>query len=265
MIKETTNKSEGKCLFCDKTYTKTTINRHLQTHLRQKVQKNKSGQSYLIKVEQHPKWSVEPYFISLWVDGCATMEDIDVFLRRIWLECCGHLSSFTDPRNRRRSNMWTFFEGETLLIQGKRKAYEKFLEEETGRIPMSRKVNEVFSKGLKLDYEYDAGSPIELLLLVMEEYPARADENIVLLSRNEPLELWCDTCKTEPATQFCIVHDWNEDRIFCDKCAKKHAKKCVHFNDYAAMPVVNSPRMGVCGYSGGSIDTERDGVFAKKS
>jgi len=33
------------------------------------------------------------------------------------------------------------------------------------------------------------------------------------------------------------------------------------YADYAAMPVVNSPRMGVCAYEGGTIDRERDGVY----
>jgi hypothetical protein len=54
---------------------------------------------------------------------------------------------------------------------------------------------------------------------------------------------------------------YEEDAGFCDKCAEKHAKKCADFEDYASLPIVNSPRMGVCGYMGGTIDTERDGVF----
>jgi hypothetical protein len=57
---------------------------------------------------------------------------------------------------------------------------------------------------------------------------------------------------------------YDEDASFCNECAKKHAKKCDDFAEYAAMPVVNSPRMGVCGYEGGRIDTERDGVFVLK-
>jgi hypothetical protein len=93
----------------------------------------------------------------------------------------------------------------------------------------------------------------------------QCDEQIVLLSHNEPLELLCHTCQKEPATQLCTVHNWNNDRIFCDKCAKKHAKKCSDFSDYADMPIVNSPRMGICCYTGGSIDKERDGVFVDKS
>ncbi|MDR1878106.1 MAG: hypothetical protein LBQ64_00905 [Bacteroidales bacterium] len=129
---------------------------------------------------------------------------------------------------------------------------------------MNRKAKTVFHKDLKLEYEYDFGSTTMLSLNVVEEYQVKADKKIVLLSRNEPLELLCDLCKKEPATQICTVHGWDEDSLFCDKCAKKHAKKCPDFDDYASLPVVNSPRMGVCCYAGGSIDVERDGVFVKQ-
>lgn len=52
---------------------------------------------------------------------------------------------------------------------------------------------------------------------------------------------------------------------FCKKCAKQHVKTCSDFADYAAMPVVNSPRMGVCAYDGGSIDKKRDSIFVKRT
>ncbi|MDR0755110.1 MAG: hypothetical protein LBF04_06960 [Prevotellaceae bacterium] len=258
-------KSEGKCLFCGETFAKAGINRHLQSHLKQKAKENTAGQSYLLKVEPNPSWGYSYYFLSLWVDGSATMKNIDDFLRGIWLECCDHLSAFTKPQKRQPGGgMWNVFEVEELLEKGKIKEYENLMEELKGEIPMRRKTNKVFYKGLKLEYKYDFGSSTELLLTVMEEYPVKADEKIVLLSRNEPLEWLCETCKKEPAILICTVHDWDEDSIFCSKCAKKHAKKCEDFEDYAALPIVNSPRMGVCGYDGGNIDTERDGVFAKK-
>jgi hypothetical protein len=258
-------KSEGECLFCDGTFAKAGINRHIQTHLKQKAKENAVGHSYLVKVEPNPKWGSSPYFLSLWIDGNTTIEDIDRFLRNIWLECCGHMSAFTNPKIRRqRGGMWSFFEAEELLAQGKTKQYEKLMEETNGEVPMSRKTDKVLYKGLKLEYEYDFGSSTELLLTVVEEYTVKADNGIVLLSRNEPLEWLCDTCKKEPATQICAVHDWEDDSLFCDKCAKKHAKKCEDFEEYAALPVVNSPRMGVCAYTRGAIDVERDGIFVKK-
>jgi hypothetical protein len=254
------NKSEGKCLYCGKTFAKAGINRHLASHLAEKSAIGKVGKSYLVKVEQNPRWGKAPYFLSLWVDGEAKMKELDQFLRNIWLECCGHLSAFCDPKKRRSSGMWDFFEASDLLQQGKVKEYEKLMEETAGEIPMSRKVKDVFYKGLKLEYEYDFGSSTELVLFVLAEYPVKAEKKIVLLSRNEPLEWRCDICGKEKATQICSVHVWDEEAMFCDKCAKKHAKVCEDFADYAVMPVVNSPRMGVCAYTGGSIDVERDGA-----
>lgn len=251
-------KSEGKCLFCGETLDKAGINRHLQTHLKQKATKTATGKSFLVKVETNSRLGKTPYFLSLWVDGKTTMKQVDTFLRNIWLECCGHMSAFTSIQNGQQGKMWDFFEAEKLLSQGKQKEYEKLMEEANGEIPMSRKADKTLSKGLKLKYEYDFGSTTELLLSVVEEYKIGADKGIVLLSRNEPVKWLCDTCKTESATKICSVHGWDEDTMFCDKCAKTHSKKCRDFENYAAMPVVNSPRMGVCGYEGGSIDIERD-------
>ncbi|MDR2466918.1 MAG: hypothetical protein LBD35_05940 [Prevotellaceae bacterium] len=228
-------KSEGKCLFCDKIFAKAGINRHLKTHLDKK--QNAAGLSYLVKVEQNPRWGKSPHFLSLWIDGETPLKKIDKFLRDIWLECCGHLSAFRNPDAR--------------------------MPYEDDDIPMSRKVNRIFHPDLKLEYEYDFGSSTELVLTVIAEYPIKADAKIVLLSRNEPPECYCQTCKKEAATQMCSVHDYDEDSMFCDKCAKKHAKVCEDFADYSSMPIVNSPRAGVCAYSGGIIDTERDGIFKK--
>jgi hypothetical protein len=78
-------------------------------------------------------------------------------------------------------------------------------------------------------------------------------------SRNlsDYLEWLCDSCQKLPATQICTA-EW-DGNMFCDKCAKKHAKTCPDFED-CALPVVNSPRLGICTYAGGWIDTERDGM-----
>ncbi len=51
--------------------------------------------------------------------------------------------------------------------------------------------------------------------------------------------------------------------MYCEECAIKHEATCEEFADYARMPIVNSPRMGVCGYEGGSIDKERDRAYKK--
>lgn len=233
----------------------------MQTHLNEKAKGGKAGKSYLLKVEENPQWGSGPYFLSLWVDSKITMGDIDDFLRGIWLECCGHMSSFTNPKNQQKGNMWDLFEAQRLLMSGKKKAYEKMMEDANGEIPMDRKTHGVLNKGLKLIHDYDFGSTTSLQITVVDEFPIQSDKPIVLLSRNEPLQKLCDSCKKEPATQMCSVCD---ESFFCPKCAKKHAKTCDDFADYAAMPVVNSPRIGVCAYDGGTIDKERDKPYSKK-
>jgi len=252
-------KSEGKCLFCGKTFAKSGINRHLSTHFKEKTKSEKSGLSFLVKVETDQRWGATPYFLSLWVDGEAVMDNIDQFLRSIWLECCGHMSAFSNANNR-NSNGWDYIEAMELMAKGETEEYEQLMEDGAGEIPMSRKTKDVLCKGLTLKYEYDFGSTTELTITVMDEYPVKADEKIVLLSRNEPLPMTCTICGKAPATQICQYCIYEGPAWFCDKCAKKHAKKCDDFDEYSSLPVVNSPRMGVCAYEGGSIDIERDRV-----
>ena len=250
-------KSEGKCLFCGKTFAKVGINRHIATHLKEKEDFGKSGKSFFLKVETVKKYGNLPYFLSLWIDGEAKMKDLDTFLRNIWLECCGHLSAFRNPKTEKiyRRN---YFEAMELLENGKVKGYEKMMEDEDGEVPMSRKANDALYKGLTLEYEYDFGSSTQLTVTVIDEYSLKADKKIVLLSRNEPLQTICAVCGKATATQICTICIYEEEAVFCDTCAEKHTEKCEDFADYASMPIVNSPRMGVCGYTGGTIDVERD-------
>lgn len=258
-------KSTGECLFCKKHYTKAGINRHLKKHLEEQMIRNKPGRSFLLKAEPDPGyWLQNPYFLSLWVDGNTSMEDLDDFLRGIWLECCGHLSAFMDPEKRRQPYFgeYDIMDAYDFLDQGKVKEYETIMEEARGEIPMSRKAKKAFYEGRKVEYEYDFGSTTHLQLTVMGEYPCKADKAIVLLSRNEPPAIKCHSCGRGTAVKMCTVCGYDDDDyMFCAKCAGKHAKKCEDFADYASMPVVNSPRTGVCGYEGGTIDTTRDGVL----
>jgi len=167
------------------------------------------------------------------------------------------MSAFRNPENKNKGG-WDFLEAMELMAKGKTKEYEQLMEDGSGEVPMSRKAKDALNKGLALDYEYDFGSTTELTITVMDEYPVKADQKIVLLSRNEPLPILCAICDKAPATKICQFCIYGEPAWFCDKCAKKHAKKCDDFEEENSLPVVNSPRMGVCAYEGGIIDRERD-------
>lgn len=251
-MKKTTS-SIGKCIFCGKSFPKISLTRHLNNHLEENGLGVQKGYSFHVKIEAAPGWGDPRFFLNIWVDGKTSLIKIDSFLRQIWLECCGHMSAFRFPRQ--QQSPVNFFNS---LAKGNPMGLGEF-----GEIPFERKAKDIFHKDLKLEYEYDFGSTTKLKLTVLAEYETAASQPLLLLSRNEPLPLLCETCKLEPATQMCSVCIGNEDGYFCDACAKKHSKTCEDFLDYAAMPVVNSPRMGVCAYNGGTIDTERDGVFVK--
>ncbi|MEX6689585.1 hypothetical protein QTN47_18925 [Danxiaibacter flavus] len=255
--------SQGECRYCKKTFKKTSISRHLIAELKQRGQqkKEKAGKSFLVKVEPDKKYyGASGFFLFLWLDGDDTMDNIDMFLRDIWLDCCGHLSAFYKPVQRNKSENQEIHSLMELLESGDEALLEKLMEDNSGEIPFEEKAKDILYKDLQLKYQYDFGTTTYLTVTVVEELAFAAVDNEVLLSRNEPLEILCSVCRKEPAVKICSA-DWG---LFCGKCAKKHAKECEEFDDYGKLPVVNSPRMGCCGYDGGRIDTKRDGFFKKR-
>lgn len=221
----------GVCHFCNKPYSGRGITRHLSSHLKALEAERKSrSQALHIKVE------AGEMFLHLLLADTANLATIDSFLRAIWLECCGHMSSFN--------------------IVGMEYGWDSDYGE-----PMSRKVGDIFRSKTKVDYTYDFGSSTDLRLKLVNSYSFKPKKQLTLLSRNEPLPIRCDRCKTRIAEEICAVSGWKEETFFCKTCAPEHAKVCPDFADYASMPVVNSPRMGTCGYRGGQIDKKRNGVY----
>ena len=222
MEQETT--SEGKCIYCGETFSQKEITKHLISHLKKTESEKRAGSepAYLLNI------SAGSYFLQVLVKGSASFKTLDSFLRKIWLECCGHMSAFS---------------------------HKHF------RIRMSDKFEDVLSPNLKFRHIYDFSSTTELDLQMKGRFIVPVNNNITLLSRNEPLKIMCSLCKVKSATVFCTVHIYEDDEgFYCDDCEVKHEDECEDFEDCAKASIVNSPRMGVCGYEGGVIDTERDGV-----
>ncbi len=217
--------SEGKCMYCNATIVQKEMPKHLAAHLAAE-EKADSGKS--VKTFCHIEVEAGGMFLHLLVKGTGKMEVIDDFLREIWLECCGHMSAFRHKRN---------------------------------EISMDSLVQDVFLPKIKLEHDYDYGTTTTVTLIARKQYQLAVKENITLLSRNEPLKLLCAICNKKAATTLCSVCRWNSYAFFCDGCGKKHAATCPDYDDYARMAVVNSPRMGECGYAGGIIDKERDGHY----
>jgi hypothetical protein len=111
---------------------------------------------------------------------------------------------------------------------------------------MSFKINR-FSVGEKLLHRYDYGSTTTLLITILAEGLRPPQKKAVrLLARNVPPEILCVNCG-KPAEIFCPFCDYDHAK-YCEECFENHDctdKDC-------SLPIINSPRSGVCGYDGAS-------------
>lgn len=159
------------------------------------------------------------FWLHLEIKGTALLQDLDDYLRRIWLECCGHLSMFS-------IGGWS---GEEL--------------------DMSTRVDRLFVPGLVLTHIYDFGTSSETLVEVVSERTAKATTAypLTLMGRNEAPEITCQVCGAE-AAWLCIecMYEDEQPGVLCDAHAADHAHQAYG----GPLPIVNSPRVGMCGYEG---------------
>src|SRR5438552_17377165 len=96
--------------------------------------------------------------------------------------------------------------------------------------------------GEHFEYEYDFGSTTSLQLELVGERMGRTGRPAArLLARNTPPVWPCAICG-QPATLVCAYCVQAEGKAFvCTTHRRRHA--C---GEEAFLPVVNSPRMGVC-------------------
>lgn len=237
---------KGRCYTCNDIYSDRAMTRHIKTCLGKvkgaKVSGNNSSDgTYLIKVQD--KYD-SGYYLYLLTDGCVLLSEIDQYLRDIWLECCGHLSSF--------------------VIDGI--SYERYPDEEWGDDEdMEIEIHKVLHPGMTFSHLYDYGSTTELELNVSEKYEPLFDKKgIYLVGRNMPREFKCDYCNNKADFQFIDEYS-GEQGIVCNSCMKglEGEKEELYFSD-----IINSPRTGVCGYAGPADDImlmEHKDVKGRKS
>lgn len=157
------------------------------------------------------------------------LAELDQYLRDVWLECCGHLSSFFVGSAEYK---WQIFEMDELFAAfGEREL--KTMDVELGLVAPPR---------TQFSYWYDYGTTTTLRLRSMGELDGDRGGHITLLARNDAPAIDCSMCGA-PATW---VSPSDDDWIamtagLCDNCAPA--------SDYR-LPIVNSPRRGVCAYDG---------------
>ena len=215
--------SHGTCAYCGETLTKRSVAKHLGK-CPQRLENLQSAETSNCPVETLWHLRVQDahdkdFWLDLEMRGSASLAKLDDYLRAIWLECCGHLSMFT-------IGGW----------QG----------DEIGK---SRKSDAIFEPGLVLRHLYDFGttSETDIKVVSFREGKATTKHPIVLLARNQMPEAVCQECG-QPAKWLCIECLYEEDKTghFCDDHVEDHP----HKNYGEPMPLLNSPRTGMCGYDG---------------
>ncbi len=234
MVKQS---SQGTCELCKKPFSKRSMARHLATcvvaHESADTGNAAPGKLYHVVVEGKHQ---PAYWLHLEVPATATLGDLDAFLRRIWLECCGHLSAFRRKVKRSARNMWASV---TSVDDDDWKA--------PGELSMEQHVGAVFRKGLVLDYDYDFGSTTELSVAVVAEREGIVTKprTVRLLARNDAPAIPCGACGQAAATIIDAENAYDGSGWLCKSCAKRN-----EVDLEMSLPVVNSPRTGVCGYTG---------------
>jgi len=204
------------CNLCGSAFSRKGMTRHVKSCLPKYLDRLAAERSSRLVCLKVAATHAPDYFLHLLVPARSTFEFLDLFLRDIWLECCGHMSAF-------------FYPGSYYPIRK--------------RIS----VGEVLSPGTKLGYQYDFGSTTDLTIQSIDLYQGawEPEDGVLIIARNAQPIVPCDACSRHPAVWICTECQWAEGGWLCETCAKKH--DC---DEEMFLPVVNSPRSGVCGYAG---------------
>jgi hypothetical protein len=215
--------TKGTCTFCAQVIAKQSVAKHLSACTGYQALVAQAGQKPGASETLYHLRAQDAYNHAFWLDlemtGSATLQHLDRYLRAIWLECCGHLSQFS-------IGGWR---GEEIAPR--------------------RKINTVFQPGIELTHIYDFGTSSETVIKVIatREGTPITKRPIALLARNQMPESRCVECQ-QPAEWFCheCLIEANIWGTLCDTHAKTHP----HDNYGEPVRLVNSPRLGMCGYDG---------------
>lgn len=224
-----TKQSRGMCRACGYVGTKASMTKHQASCQVRAITAGKPREVYRLRVD-----GGGPFWLDIEADVNGTLDDIDAFLRGIWLECCGHLSQFTiGPEPEWMDDAWSPF------AAPKKK----------GKKAAPPKLTDLLSVGQKFGYTYDMGSSTDLELTVQARETSYAfDDPVVLLARNLPPVWTCSQCDSNAKW----IHSWEYDeetglpKFYCGRHGRSTRDE--------QLPVVNSPRMGTCAYEGGTSD-----------
>ena len=155
----------GICGYCDGEFSVGGMTRHLSVCPSRKsavaeAERRRGRNLSLYHLRAQDEWRKD-FWLDLEIAGTATLGSLDHYLRRIWLECCGHLSMFS-----RRG--WN-----------------------SRKYDPSTRISDVFKPGAQMTHIYDFGDSSETLIrnvAVRKGKPTDPVHPVVLMARSiEPV------------------------------------------------------------------------------
>lgn len=156
---------QGKCYYCNKELTERTIKRHMKNCLEMKkvIEEEIKGvkevrDQFIISIKDKNNPSVYCIYIS--IDANLQLHHLDKLIRDIWVECCGHLSTFYIDK-------------------------EMYHDNSDGQYEMNFYLKDVLNVDKKFEYQYDFGSATNLILEVVDmiTVPSKFSQ-IEIIARN---------------------------------------------------------------------------------
>lgn len=202
---------EGQCKFCEQDFAEKQIVDHLDNC--EKRKKNQNIKNLRLKISDP---NMKNFWLIVESNNQATFKNLDVLIKDVWVECCGHLSQFGG------------------------------LKKEVGK---GKIIMDTLDTGGSIDYTYDFGSSTELVIKALKysNYQLSGKGKVELVARNYLPPSNCVKCGQQ-ATLVCAACIDNGSTFVCDKCAEKYHNEESEKEEHYLLPLANSPRCGVCGY-----------------
>ena len=189
--------------------------------------------NYLLKITD----DTNLYWMFIIIHCDVKLSSLDTFLRKKWLQCCGHLSEFSI------NNVKCKFQ---------------------------HKIKQIIQENIVIDYAYDFGTTTNLYITLVKQFNA-ANNKIKILSQNSSPKYKCSTlegadgsckggsrnCENNFAGSICKKFNSNKicfecNDTYCDHCASSLSHKC-DAEDEFLFDLINSPRFADCFYMSRNI------------
>lgn len=220
-----TRGSMGWCKICEHKATEIDMVDHIKKH----IPDEKGDSHYIISISDGSL-----FWMCIQVYGNSLLKSMDKFLRREWMECCGHLSVFVIDNTEYLVSLQPGYKSKS----------------------MNYKIRNILKEDMTFSYEYDFGTTTHLQMTVVSAkiMPIAKGRGIQVLAIHDPVRFNCAECGRR-AIWACSVCCDMEVGMLCKSCGRVH--KC---GEDMLLPVVQSPRMGSCSYKSGPLTLHNEGT-----